>query len=157
MDAVVVVQASREVDVVQAQRERLIQLGTRSGIKILIAPPIDDVTDGLVESLPAAREAADAAARTVHDDLDQASGHVVASALKAAAEARGLFLFKPEHSRETAGAGMEGHVDGRHITVGGLSFVAERSGVAETSGLLSTEEAGGLHVAVGVDGRLAGL
>lgn len=33
-------------DTVQEERERLIQLGTRSGIKILIAPPIDDVTDG---------------------------------------------------------------------------------------------------------------
>lgn len=33
-------------DTTQEERERLIQLGTRSGIKILIAPPIDDVTDG---------------------------------------------------------------------------------------------------------------
>lgn len=33
-------------DTAQEERERLIQLGTRSGIKILIAPPIDDVTDG---------------------------------------------------------------------------------------------------------------
>lgn len=30
----------------QEERERLIKLGTQSGIKILIAPPIDDVTDG---------------------------------------------------------------------------------------------------------------
>lgn len=33
-------------DTAQEEREQLIQLGTRSGIKILIAPPIDDVTDG---------------------------------------------------------------------------------------------------------------
>lgn len=33
-------------DTAQEERERLIQLGTRSGIKILIAPPIDNVTDG---------------------------------------------------------------------------------------------------------------
>lgn len=33
-------------DTAQEERKRLIQLGTRSGIKILIAPPIDDVTDG---------------------------------------------------------------------------------------------------------------
>ena len=33
-------------DTAQEERERLIQLGSRSGIKILIAPPIDDVTDG---------------------------------------------------------------------------------------------------------------
>ena len=33
-------------DTAQEERERLIQLGTRSSIKILIAPPIDDVTDG---------------------------------------------------------------------------------------------------------------
>lgn len=33
-------------DTAQEERERLIKLGTRSGIKILIAPPIDDVTDG---------------------------------------------------------------------------------------------------------------
>lgn len=33
-------------DTAEEERERLIQLGTRSGIKILIAPPIDDVTDG---------------------------------------------------------------------------------------------------------------
>lgn len=30
----------------QEERERLIKLGTQCGIKILIAPPIDDVTDG---------------------------------------------------------------------------------------------------------------
>ena len=37
---------SPNYDTAQEERERLIQLGTRSGIKILIAPPIDDVTDG---------------------------------------------------------------------------------------------------------------
>ena len=89
--------------------------------------------------------------------LDQASGHVVATALKSAAEARGLLLSKPERSEETAGAGIEGHVDGRRIAVGGLSFVVDRSDGVNPGRLVSPEDLAGMHVAVGVDGRLAGV
>lgn len=88
--------------------------------------------------------------------LDQASGHVVAHALKAAAEARGLVLCKPERSMETPGSGIEGEVDGRYVVVGGISFVADRSDGTDAEVLLGSGT-DGLHVAVGVDGHLAGI
>ncbi|SIR25521.1 ATPase, P-type (transporting), HAD superfamily, subfamily IC [Rhizobium sp. RU35A] len=56
--------------------------------------------------------------------LDQASGHVVATALINAAQAAGLVLSVPIAVVETPGTGIEGLVDGRQVVVGGNGFVA---------------------------------
>ena len=50
--------------------------------------------------------------------LDQASGHVLASAIVRAAKTRGCELSTPEGTREEAGQGIKGRVDGRNVAVG---------------------------------------
>ncbi len=89
--------------------------------------------------------------------LDQASNHVVASALVAAARARGLNLTPPVDVRETPGSGLEGTVDGRRVAVGGLAYVRERPHSDHDLAGLRPEREGEIAVAVAVAGVLAGL
>jgi heavy metal translocating P-type ATPase len=59
--------------------------------------------------------------------LDQASHHVVARALVAAAQERGVTLEMPSRVREEPGAGIEGQVAGHEVAVGGWDYVSARS------------------------------
>ncbi len=81
--------------------------------------------------------------------LEFASRHPLAAALRDAATARGLALTSPEAATETPGEGVEGHVEGRAVLVGGPAFVRSR---------LHLEPAppsdGAMRVAVAADGRL---
>lgn len=88
--------------------------------------------------------------------LDQASGHVAAEALVRAAASRRLALTLPVDVVEDAGRGLAGKVDGRRVVLGGSGYVLSqlnpgtgfsRAGVASGTAV----------VAVGVDGRAAGL
>lgn len=88
--------------------------------------------------------------------LDQASGHVAAEALVRAAASRGLALTLPLEVVEDAGRGLAGRVEGRRVVLGGTGYVLSqlnpgtgfsRAGVASGTAV----------VAVGVDGRAAGL
>jgi heavy metal translocating P-type ATPase len=88
--------------------------------------------------------------------LDQASKHVVAQAIVAAAKARELDLATPREVVETPGEGIEGGVEGRRVAVGGLRFVAART--EPGSSLLRQPRApGAVAVAVGIDRKLAGV
>ncbi|MCS0493557.1 heavy metal translocating P-type ATPase [Ancylobacter sp. MQZ15Z-1] len=86
--------------------------------------------------------------------VDQASKHVVASALVNAAQARGLALTPPSHVEEAPGEGVEGEVDGHRVRVGGVSYVRRASAGFEEGG---SRLPGTLRVAVAVDGRPGGL
>ncbi len=50
--------------------------------------------------------------------LEQASHHVIAGAIVAAAAERGLSLKLPEHVMESMGSGMQGVIDGRKVIAG---------------------------------------
>jgi heavy metal translocating P-type ATPase len=89
--------------------------------------------------------------------LDQASGHVVATALIRAAEARGLALSPPRDVTELPGTGIEGMVDGRRVVVGGNSFVQQRSDGGDPHALLARTQTAAMTVAVAIDGTLSGL
>jgi heavy metal translocating P-type ATPase len=89
--------------------------------------------------------------------LDQASGHVVASALILEAAARGLKLSTPSAVAETAGTGIEGVVDGLRIAVGGNDFVRGRSEGIAPSVLQAGLRAQSMTVAVAIGGALAGV
>ncbi|WP_343215848.1 heavy metal translocating P-type ATPase [Ensifer sp. M14] len=90
--------------------------------------------------------------------LDLASGHVVATALIKAAQAGGLLLSVPVAVVETPGTGIEGLVDGRQIVVGGNGFVAGKSGnVRADDDLLQDFDPAAMTVAVGIDGKVAGI
>jgi heavy metal translocating P-type ATPase len=89
--------------------------------------------------------------------LDQASKHIVAQTIVDAARERGLELAIPHNIVETAGEGVEGCVDGRHVIVGGLRFVTGKLAETSLTQLRTRRPPGSVAVAVGVDGRLVGL
>jgi heavy metal translocating P-type ATPase len=89
--------------------------------------------------------------------LDQASKHIVAQTIVEEARAKGLRLSIPANVVETAGEGIAGEVDGHHVLVGGLHFVAASTGEAVLRGLLGPRSPGALAVAVAVDGNPAGV
>ncbi|WP_313665575.1 heavy metal translocating P-type ATPase [Shinella sp.] len=89
--------------------------------------------------------------------LDQASGHVVAAALVRAATERSICLSKPEAVQEVPGTGIEGHVEGRRIVVGGSGFVQRTSGCEDPHALITPDMRASMTVAVAIDGALAGM
>ncbi|WP_203194574.1 heavy metal translocating P-type ATPase [Xanthobacter dioxanivorans] len=88
--------------------------------------------------------------------LDQASSHVVASALVDAAQARGLALSPPRAVEEDGGVGISGMVGRRQVVVGGSGFVVARS-AGDPAPLRAGLPPASAIVAVAVDGRLAGI
>jgi cation transport ATPase len=66
-------------------------------------------------------------------------------------------LAVPAGVIETPGEGVEGEVDGHRVTVGGLRYVGRRVAPSPGSQLQSRRTPGAAGVAVGIDGRLAGL
>ncbi|ODN69315.1 Copper-transporting P-type ATPase [Methylobrevis pamukkalensis] len=86
--------------------------------------------------------------------LDQASTHVIAQALVAAALARGLTLSPPSDVVEVPGAGVAGHVDGRRAAIGTFAHVLGEDGlrVARAAGIIAAGS-----IVLEVDGRPAGV
>ncbi|MGO4525203.1 heavy metal translocating P-type ATPase [Microvirga sp. 2MCAF35] len=89
--------------------------------------------------------------------LDQASKHVIAQALVAAAQAEALDLLPPTAVEEIPGEGLEGIVDGHRVVVGGVRFVSQR--VPKIAGAFADGHypVGAVAVAVAIDGEPAGL
>lgn len=84
---------------------------------------------------------------------EQYSSHVLATALRDDAVARGLVLSQAEKAREVATHGVEAELDGSTVVVGKPAFVAEH-----VTGVVRRElEAGEAAVYVGIDGAFAGL
>ena len=88
--------------------------------------------------------------------LDQASKHVVAQTIVAAAHAKGLTLAIPTEVVETPGEGIAGRVDGRAVLVGGLRYVANKIGLSHLP-LGEDRLPGAMASAVAVDGQLIGV
>jgi heavy metal translocating P-type ATPase len=88
--------------------------------------------------------------------LDQASGHVAAEALVRAAASRGLVLTLPLDVVEDAGRGLAGIVERRRVALGGTGYVLSQM-VPGTGFSRARVASGTAVVAVGVDGRSAGL
>lgn len=88
--------------------------------------------------------------------LDQASSHVAAEALVRAATARGLTLTLPQSVVEDPGRGLSGRVGDSLIVLGGSGYVLTKlsDGAAFTR---AGVDSGTAVVAVGIDGRAAGL
>ena len=89
--------------------------------------------------------------------LDQASKHVIAQTIVAAARRKGLMLAIPSDVVETPGEGVTGTVEGHKVVVGGLRYVAAKTPDANLSLLPHDRPPGALAVAVAIDGRLAGV
>jgi len=89
--------------------------------------------------------------------LDQASKHIIAETLVAAAHAQGLTLSVPATVEDTPGAGLTGRVDGHLVSVGGFQYVAARVGDAELRRFSLARPPGAVGVAVAVAGAVAGV
>jgi heavy metal translocating P-type ATPase len=90
--------------------------------------------------------------------LEQASHHVVATAIVEAALARGLPLEVPQEARETIGSGIEGRVGNHKICVGShdLVYGARRPEQWATRVLRRASWRAALSVFVAVNGRTIG-
>ncbi len=90
--------------------------------------------------------------------LEQASQHVVAAAIVAAAVARGLALQMPDQVHEIMGSGLEGLIAGRSIRVGShqLIFGAHKPDDWAVRALRRASWRSALSVFVSVDGRIIG-
>ena len=86
--------------------------------------------------------------------LEQASAHVIAGSIVAAAQARGLSLVHPDTVRETAGEGLSGLVEGQDVIVGGHEFVVRQ--LSDASLPRPERQPGTALVALAISGRLAG-
>lgn len=125
-------------------------------VRVLVIDKTGTLTRGRaqLEAIHAVDDVADSEILRLAASLDQASGHAIAEALVAEAQARGLRLSTPTEVTETPGEGLEGLVDGRRVILGGRAFVRSKlaSAAAPEDGLT----AGWIAVAVAVDGTLAG-
>ena len=90
--------------------------------------------------------------------LEQASPHVLASAIVQAARRRDLELPLPTDVTETPGGGVAGTVDGHEVAVGSAAFAAGADGLPAWARELRHRAAmeGSSNVFVRVDGQVAG-
>jgi heavy metal translocating P-type ATPase len=90
--------------------------------------------------------------------LEQASHHVVATAIVAAAIAKGLRLELPTNIRETMGSGLEGDVGGRRVKAGSHALVygPRKPEDWAVRALRRAAWRSALSVFVAVDGRVIG-
>ena len=89
--------------------------------------------------------------------LDLASHHVMAETLVAEARNRGLPLSSPMEVEETAGTGLSGRVDGKAVSIGGSTYVRDKSKWGDPYALRDGLPKESAIVAVAVDGEVAGI
>jgi heavy metal translocating P-type ATPase len=132
-------------------------LETMARIRVLVLDKTGTLTDGRpqIVTIETGDGMAEDEVLRVAASLDQASKHTIAQTIVAEARARGLALSVPTRVAETAGEGVEGLVEGRPAVVGGPKYVAARLGHERID--TGAARPGALSVAVGVEGRLAGV
>jgi len=89
--------------------------------------------------------------------LDQVSPHVLAAAIVAEAQRRGLPLRFPSEVNEILGTGIEGTVDGRRVALGKRAWISGGRPLPAAALQAAIDEDGLSNVFVGVDGEPAGL
>jgi heavy metal translocating P-type ATPase len=90
--------------------------------------------------------------------LEQASHHVLASAIVRAAAKRGLNLKLPEHVKESMGSGLHGVIEGRHVSAGSRDMILAGGCVAKWAlrAIRRASWRSALIVFVAVEGRPIG-
>lgn len=90
--------------------------------------------------------------------LEQASHHVIAKAIVAAARERGVALKPPAHVREIMGTGLSGVIDGRRVVAGARHLVLPHAAPApwELRAIRRASWRSALLVFVAVDDRAIG-
>jgi len=131
-------------------------LETLARAQTLVIDKTGTLTQGaaqVMEILPAGKAKPETILRLAAS-LDQASGHVIAASLVAAAHERGLELASPTEVHETGGEGVAGRVDGHEVIVGRHDFV--RRMLHRKTMARPAVPPGSVIVAVAVDGKPAG-
>lgn len=134
-------------------------LETLAQVRSLVIDKTGTLTVGqaeIVSMRAVAGTTADQLLRTAAS-LDQASKHVIAQTIVAAAQRQGLSLAVPSNVAEAPGEGIEGRVEGHNVVLGGLKFVAGKISGIDPSLLPQDHPPGALAVAVAVDGSIAGI
>ena len=134
-------------------------LETLARVRSLVIDKTGTLTHGharIVSIEVASGQSADELLR-IAASLDQASQHIMAQTLVEAAQSKGLKLVVPGDVVETPGEGIEGLVQGHHVVVGGYRFVSERVLGIGLSLWRAERPAGAAAVAVGIDGKFAGV
>jgi heavy metal translocating P-type ATPase len=95
---------------------------------------------------------------TLGASLEQASHHVLAKAVVAAAVGRGLKLKTPEQVREEMGSGLSGLIDGRQVTAGSREMLLLNGELSpwELRAIRRASWRSALIVFIAVDGRPIG-
>ncbi|WP_128929314.1 heavy metal translocating P-type ATPase [Bradyrhizobium guangxiense] len=95
---------------------------------------------------------------TLAASLEQASHHVLAKAVVAAAVDRGLKLKPPEHVKEVMGSGLSGMIDSRHVTAGSRAMLLSHGQLSpwELRAIRRASWRSALIVFIAVDGRPIG-
>jgi soluble P-type ATPase len=90
--------------------------------------------------------------------LEQASHHVLASAIVQAGAERGLSLKLPEQVRESMGSGLHGVIEGRHVSAGSRDMIFASGRVSEwaSRAIRRASWRSALIVFVAVEGRPIG-
>src|SRR5450631_1531338 len=90
--------------------------------------------------------------------LEQASHHVLASAIVRAGTERGLSLKVPEQVRESMGSGLHGMIEGRHVAAGSRDMIFTGGHVTEwaSRAIRRASWRSALIVFVAVEGRPIG-
>ncbi len=130
-----------------------------SRVRVAVLDKTGTLTFGSAEivEIRSAHRITDAELLRLAASLDQASNHVMAAALVAAAHKRGLRLSSPINVRENAGAGLEGLVEGKRVVIGGSSYVAANSNEGDPRSFRSAVKPGQMVVAVAIDGIVSGI
>ncbi|MGV7214495.1 heavy metal translocating P-type ATPase [Bradyrhizobium sp. UFLA05-112] len=134
-------------------------LETMARIRVLVVDKTGTLTDGKarVVAVHAAEAFREDDVLRIAASLDQASKHVIAQALVAEAQRRGLPLSIPADVAETPGEGVKGRVQGSFVAVGGRRYVRSQlpdpiQGTTEPA----LTAPGAVAVWLALDGRLAG-
>jgi P-type E1-E2 ATPase len=90
--------------------------------------------------------------------LEQASHHVLASAIVRAGTERGLSLKVPDKVRESMGSGLHGVIEGRHVSAGSRDLIFAGTHISEwaSRAIRRASWRSALAVFVAVDGRTIG-
>jgi hypothetical protein len=92
--------------------------------------------------------------------VESASEHVLALAIRKAADKAGLKIAKPQQVRLIPGYGVEGNISGKEVLVGSAALLIQRNIRMEVQDLIYADEntsKGYSIVCVVVDGKLEGL
>lgn len=146
-----------------AQRYVIVRNGTALESLALVDLAVFDKTGTLTLGRPSVsdlilldgRDPTDVA--TAAASVEHGSGHLLATTLVEFARSRGVPLIVPTDVVESAGAGVEGLVDGRRVMVGSRSFIAGKLGELRTSVADDLAPGDGLQALVAIDDEVAGV